>query len=388
MRERWRGKLALWSLLAVTALVITGLYVASPTSPRTEPEQVPVRVDVVPVQYRAGNLPVVLEGVASAADQVAVLAEVSGAVVERPEYFRNGSVVEAGQLLLALDPHNYELALAERRSQVSAARLHLADTRARASVARRGNANSGNAYARLEPHLEEAQARLAAAEAGLARAQRDLASTRVVAPFRGRLAEVRASPGQFVRAGETLAVLSSVDRMEVRLPLRDEWLALLDLPLAGDAGITPLPVLLHGRFAGREVSWSGQIVRREGGVDRNRMIYLVASVEAADAGPVPLEPGVLVRAEMQGRHLDALARLPRSVLNNDGSVWLVDDAQRLRRRKVQLLHQDEQHVYVGSGLQSGDRVAVNGSLRWLEGARVVPREQSLAMQPSTVVTPR
>jgi RND family efflux transporter MFP subunit len=378
MPDALRRQAVVLAVLLISALIVLVLYLWSPASERSEAVDGAVRVDVTRVMYQARTLPVVLEGIAAAADQIAVVAEVSGTVVKRPEVFRDGGVVAAGDLLLAVDAQNYQLALAERSSQVSAARLHLADTRARASVARRVNGNNDNAYARLEPHLEEAEARLAAAEAGLKRAQMDLAKTRVVAPFHGRLREVRASPGQFIRAGEVIATLSSTDRIEVRLPVRDEWLALLDLPLQHDAPITPIPARLHGRFAGRDVVWQGELVRREGGLNQNRMLYLVVQVIDADSNPVPLEPGVLVRAEIEGRYQERIASLPRSVLSGDRNVWVVDDEQRLRRRQVQVVHQDDSRVYVGSGLQDGDRVALSGALRWLEGSRIMPREQQIS----------
>ena len=380
MLEFVRRRSAATMVLAATAVVLLMMYAWSPGSERVEPVDGALRVDVVGVQYQALRLPVLLEGIASAADQVVVLAEVSGSVINRPEALRDGGVVSAGELLLEIDPQSYQLALAERRSQVSAARLHLADTRARAKVARRVNGDKGNDYARLVPHLEEAEARLDAAQAGLARAEMELAKTSVVAPFHGRLRDVRASPGQFVRAGEAIATVFSTDRIEVRLPVRDEWLALLDLPLSGAGLITPVATRLHGRFAGRDVIWQGHLVRREGGINQNRMLYLVVQVDDADKGEVPLEPGVLVRAEIEGKYHPHIASLPRSVLSGGTNVWLIDEQQRLRRRTVEVIHQNDERIYIGGGLQDGDQVALSGASRWLEGAQVIPREQTIASQ--------
>ncbi|MFN3714376.1 MAG: efflux RND transporter periplasmic adaptor subunit [Alcanivoracaceae bacterium] len=364
----------LWWIAACTALVLAGLYSWSPKAERTEIIDSGLLVDVIQVRYSSGALPIELEGIAQAADQIALVAEVSGVVVERPEWFRNGGQVDQGALLLAIDDQPYRLALAERRSQVSAAALHLADVRAKASVARRVNGDKATPYARLVPHLEEAEARLAAAEASLKRAEMELARTRLQAPFAGRVRDVTVSPGQFIHSGERLATLYSTDRIEVRLPLRDEWLALMELPLGSDATVAPIPVILRGRFAGRDAQWQGQIVRREGGLNRNRMIYLVARVDDADQGEVPLEPGVLVTVEVAGRQLDRVARLPASVLAGRQSVWVVDADNRLRQRTVEVIHQSRRDVWVGQGLQDGDRIAASGALRWLEGALVQPRD--------------
>jgi len=170
--------------------------------------------------------------------------------------------------------------------------------------------------------------------------------------------------------------------------VRDEWLALLDLPLSGDAVIEPVTAHLHGRFAGRDVVWQGQLVRREGGINQNRMLYLVVQVEDADKGAVPLEPGVLVRAEIEGKYQPRIAALPRSVLSAGTNVWLVDEQQRLRRRQVEIVHQDSDYVYISDGLKDGDQIALSGALRWLEGAQVLPQEQSVAPRSSAFLDAR
>lgn len=373
MLERLRGSSALLVILAITLLVLTSLYVMQPTSDRAETRDQGVLVDVLTVSYGESHVPLELEGIAQAADQVVIMAEVSGSIVERPDWLRDGALVPSGETLLVLDEQPYRLALAERRSQVSAAALHLADVQAKASVARRVNGDGGSPYAQFVPHLQEAESRLEAAEASLQRARMELQRARIKAPFAGRLKQVNASPGQFIRAGEAIAVLYTTGQIEVRLPLRDDWLALLDLPLNGEALLVPVPVTLKGRFAGRDGQWQGHIVRREGGVNRNRMIYLVARVDQADQGEVPLEPGVLVSVEVAGRQFEHLARLPRSVLAGDNTVWVVDADNRLRRRTVAVVHESSRYVYVVDGVQEGEQIALSGALRWLDGALVQPR---------------
>ena len=62
------------------------------------------------------------------------------------------------------------------------------------------------------------------------------------------------------------------------------------------------------------------------------------------------------------------------------NVWLIDEQQRLRRRTVEVIHQNDERIYIGGGLQDGDQVALSGASRWLEGAQVIPREQTIASQ--------
>lgn len=378
--------------MVVLVMVIAALYFLPRENQRAPVTESGLLVDAVQPRFAVTRIPLQLEGIVQAADQVSLLAEVSGTVIARPEHVRSGALVNIDDPVVQIDPQHYQLALAERQREVKAAALHLADTEAKARVARRVNGNKGSAFARLVPHLQEAQARLTAAKAGLQRAELDLARTRINAPFAGRLDSVNVSVGQFVRVGEVLATLSSTQRMEVRLPVRDEWLALIDFPLGGNnaspdaTGTTPhdatdtAPTLtLKGSFAGREGSWPARLVRREGGVNRNRMVYLIAEVSDAAAGPLPLEPGVLVRTRIAGRPMPRIAELPRSVLAGADAVWLIDADNRLRRRPVTVVHRDRESVYISGGISEQDRLLLQGGMRWLEGALVQPRDQALTL---------
>jgi len=327
-------------------------------------------VAVLPVRWQSLTLPIRAEGIVQPARQIALIASVSGRVMDTDDAFRNGGLVEAGTRLLQLDPEPFELALARQRHDTSSASLHLAETRARARVARRTSGPDASPYALLQPHLAEAEARLAAANAALRNAELQLADTRIAAPFTGRLKDVAVQTGQYVNAGERLATLYTTESMEVRLPVRDRWLALLDDEAAPR-------VTLRGDFGGTTRRWQGRIVRREGGLNENRMIYLVAQIEVGEGGTAP-EPGLLVQADIEGRTLAGVVRLPRSVLAGERQVWRLDEQQRLRRQAVTPLYEDDQWLYLPTALPEGTRIVLHGGLRWLEGSRVRPHTDALA----------
>jgi multidrug resistance efflux pump len=70
-----------------------------------------------------------------------------------------------------------------------------------------------------KPQLEEAQARLASAEADLEQARHDLAKTTVIAPYDGLVSAKNTDIGQFVTTGASIAETFAVDYAEVRLPI-------------------------------------------------------------------------------------------------------------------------------------------------------------------------
>jgi RND family efflux transporter MFP subunit len=357
-------------LLAV-ALLVLSLYVISPGAAR-EPDQ--PRVLALPtesVQYQSVRIPVHSRGKVQSARRIPLATDVGGQVVSVADTFRDGGFVEAGTTLIELEKEPFELDIARQRNQVRAAKLHLAETRANAEVARENNARSSG-FARFEPQMAEAKSRVEAARAGLRSAQRRLEKATIEAPFTGRLDQVAVQSGQYVQAGMELARLYSTGELEVRLPVRDDWLELLGFPLKPDAPLPSMDVRLEGRFAGRQGRWQGEVLRREGGLNRNQMVFLIVRVGPPENDAPPLEPGVFVQAELTGEPRDRVALLPRSSMAGHDSVWVLDDDKRLRRRGVEVLYRDQDHLYVTEGLESPAEVVKAGGMRLLEGTRVEP----------------
>jgi RND family efflux transporter MFP subunit len=219
-------------------------------------------------------------------------------------------------------------------------------------------------------------------------AERDLARTEVRAPFDGRVRDERVDVGQFVSRGVSVGTLYAVDFAEVRLPVPDEELAFLDLPLVwpGElpAGEGP-EVRLVARFGGDEHEWLGRVVRTEGEIDpRSRMVHVVARVEdpygrRAAAGRPPLAVGLFVQAHIRGKLARAVALLPRAALRESGQVLVVDAAGRLRFRDVDVLRAQRDEVVIRAGLADGERVSLSPLTTVVDGMRVrVAPPQSVA----------
>lgn len=368
---------ALFWLAAVTLVVTLFLYLSPSGVERQGAQDNSVVLDVLPVQVAPSRIRIKANGMAQPASQIPLIAEVSGRVLGVDAQFVSGAVVSEDIVLAKVDPEPYQLSLAQRRNEVSAASLHLADTRARASVAERTAGKRATDYARMVPHLAEAQTRLEAAKAALRSAELELARTEIRAPFAGRLRDVQVQAGQYVTAGQLLGYLYTPDQMEVRLPVRDQWLSMIELPDDGRSPAQPVRVTLRAQYAGVEREWQGEIVRREGGLDKNQMVVLVARVSPGE-DQVALEPGVWLEAEIEGTEMSGVAVLPETVVGRDNRVWLVNREQRLERRNIAVLYRDDKQVYVSNGLANGDQVVLAGNLRMMEGAEVKVRQPWLS----------
>ncbi|MEH6591026.1 MAG: efflux RND transporter periplasmic adaptor subunit [Halioglobus sp.] len=391
MTASWRRN-GMWT--TVVLLVGVGLayflLVGKPApEPVPLPEVGPPTVDTVTVEPRALAIAVDTQGTVAPVREINLVSRVAGMVESVSNRFAEGGFFVAGEELLKLEDVDYQFVIARAESQVAAAAQRVAEEKGRALQASREWRDLGSVQANAlflrEPQLASAQAALKAAEADLGAARLDLNRTSIKAPFNGRISEKHVGLGQYVAPGALIAKVYDTDKVQVRLPLTDRQVALLDLPLNYDGG--PLvadagaAVHLQARFANQLWEWQGRIVRTDANIDVNsRVVYAVAEVDKpfardADSQRPPLAPGLFVHALISGRELPAVVILPRTALRSDGSVMVVDSEQITSLRPVTELDSDSTRVWV-QGLASGDRVIVGGGVSINAGMKVAVRNGS------------
>ena len=360
------------AIIVAAALGARTMVNLRPDAPTRPPMVIIPQVRVVEVELTEVTLTVKSQGTVEPRTQSQLVPEVSGRIIEVSPSFVAGGFFEAGDVLFKTDPHDYEQALVQRNAEVESARLHIAQEEAEAEGAQWGWDRVGTGQARSltlrEPQIASAKAELAAAKANLETAQRNLERTEVRAPFSGRVRQKNVDVGQFVTVGAPVARIYAVDAAEVRLPLPNEDLAYLDLPLnyRGESGRIRGPaVTLRAEFAGRIHEWQGRIVRTEGEIDpQTRMVHVVAEVQNPyGRGPDPTRPplaaGMFVEAEIVGRTVEHVAIVPRAALRGPSQVLVVDVNSRLRFRDVEVLRATTNELFILGGLETGDRVNVS-----------------------------
>jgi RND family efflux transporter MFP subunit len=371
--------------LGVLGLGVLGVIVLLATRPEVAPrtpDVVAPLVRVVDVELADLPLSVSTHGTVAPRTESALIPEVSGRVLEISPSLVSGGFFASGDLLIRIDPRDSEIAL--ERARAAVARTASEEARANAELTR-GRALAARDFA-SDAQLDDAvrnqavaAAALREARAALVQAERDLARTSLRAPFDGRVRDESVDVGQFISRGAAVATLYAVDWAEVRLPVPDEELAFLDLPMVwrGEQADALGPeVKLFARFGGAEHEWRGRVVRTEGEIDaQSRMVHVVARVEdpygrGADATRPPLAVGLFVRGEIQGRTAPGVAVLPRSALRADGRVLVLGDDGRLRFRDVEVLRTLRDEVVVSGGLATGERVCVSPLEMVVDGMHV------------------
>jgi RND family efflux transporter MFP subunit len=376
-------------ILPFAILVVGGVIAVAmvksraPVPTRPTVEYAPL-VRVVEAQPQELRLKVNTQGTVKARTETNLVAEVAGTIIKVSRGFNSGGFFEKGNVLLEIDPSDYRVAVATAEGSLAQAKVRLETEEAQAEVAREEWAQLGTGgdspLATRELQLQEAKAALAAAEAMLEKASRDLARTKVRAPFAGRIRAKLADLGEYVAPGVPVASVYSVDFAEVRLPVPDADLAFLDLPMdyRGAAAQEPGPeVVLYADFAGQRHSWNGRIVRVEGEIDRaSRMVNVVAQVEDpygkhGGDDPLPLAVGMFVEAEIMGSLVANAMVVPRTALRGE-RVLVVDEEDRLRFRDVDVLRVDRGFAVIVGGLGAGDRVCVSTLEAVSDGMKVRP----------------
>lgn len=376
-------KILLPILIVIGALLAAYALVASRAQPETrQPDSVLPVVRAHLVELETVDLSVPSQGTVTPRTESVLVPEVAGRILKVAPAFAAGGFFEAGTPLVEIDTHDYRQALVQARSLEAQARLRVAQIDAEAQLARdewktlgRGEATPLTLF---EPQLAEAQAALEAALAGVARAEKNIERTVVRAPYAGRVRTKQVDVGQVVMPGTPLAVVYAVDYAEVRLPLADDELAYLDLPMGyrGESAVKRGPrVTLRASFGGQLHAWEGRIVRTEGMIDpQSRMIHTVARIKdpygKAVEGRPPLAAGMFVDAEIAGKTLESVAVIPRRALRPDGRILVIDDENRLRYREIEIARAQQKTLIVSAGLQAGERVCTSNLSAVIDGMRV------------------
>ena len=382
----------------VTAAILLGAIAVAVIMVRLRPEpprrpagsELPL-VTAAPIEAGDGPIRVYGSGSVRPRAEIDVSPEVTGKIVYVNPSFQSGGRVAAGELLVRIDPSDYENRVRQAEADVAAQRVSVLQAEEEARIAReeygqfqareaRRTASNGasatepSPLALREPQLQAARASLARAEAQLADAALALGRTEVTAPFAGIVRSESADIGRFVAAGQSVGRLYASDVVEVVVPLSDGDAALIPGLWELEAGDDDRGVRARALndFGGRRYLWEGYVDRAEAALDeQTRTIDVVVRIpspflpgtpvegESPIEGP-PLLVGQFAQVEIAGAEMDSYFVLPRRALRPGNEVWSVDSGGRVRIVPVTVLQEIEDEVFVVGDLDAGHSVIVAG----------------------------
>ena len=364
---------------------------------RTPPKRIPP-AKIIPLvrfhlaQPKEHTFRIETNGSVQAAHESSIVALVPGQIEWLSDKLEAGIQVRKNQVLLKIDPSDFLTQVETAKAGIAKAELRLAEERKEAQLAlqewkRSKEKGEPDPLLLRKPQITEALASLNAAKNTFEQAKRNLGRTQVKAPFDGIIDSRLVDRGTWVGPGTPLFRIFSTDAVEVRLPLRTDDLAWIDLPrdLSKTMEKTKLPsVRLSARFAGKEVQWMGRIVRMEGRIDpKSRMAHLIARVEKPFGHTPPLYPGLFVRASIEGRRMSQVFEIPRITVQDETFVIMIDKDNRLHRQPIEVLKKNRDTVIVGSGVKAGQRLLMSFLETIVDGMRVRTSDQEQDPSQST-----
>ena len=359
--------------ITLAALVLGIVFIAAIATLKPAPEKAKrpppplLMVDVITAAPQHLRPQLLSQGTVAPKREIDLISQVSGKVIAVADDYGNGSFFRSGDQLIQIESDEYQFAVVRAKAQLAKALEQVALEKGRSRQAKREWRDLGdrtaNALFLREPQLAAAEATLESARADLDKANLDLSRTQIVTPFQGRIRQTFVDLGQFVGPGARIAKIYSTDVVEVRLPLSDRQVSLIDLPVNfEDAATANYPnVTLRSTVGDRHYEWNGKIVRTESSIDiQSRMTYAVAEIqnpfkEDPNSDRPPLSIGMFVEAEIEGRSIANAVPLPKQIIYRGDEILVLNANNEIAMQKLTIVQSDGDSV-VAVDIPSGTRV--------------------------------
>lgn len=380
---RWKQTLLLCTAILLVGGAVTAIiFFTEPTAARSgATKTTAMLVDVMEVQRETVQPTVEAMGTVVPAQDIVLRPRVGGEIIRRADAFTPGGYVRKGDVLLQIDPSDYEHALRQRQSELRQALADLEVERWQRDIAEREYRLRGDtldlseqnrAVALREPQFDAAQSRVESGRAAVAQAELDLERTTVRAPFDAHILRRDANLGSQVGPGDALGRLVGLDTywVEATVPLAKlRW-----LPVSGD-GRSGATVRIRNRTAWDEGEFrEGRLAEVLGALEgETRMARVLVAVsdpharQSENRSQPRLMIGAYVETQMKARVLQDVVRLDREYVRDGDTVWVMEDGA-LRIRDAQIVFRDAEHAYIQEGLESGDRVVTTNLSSVSDGA--------------------
>lgn len=281
---------------------------------------------------------------------VTIVSEIDGVIEALP--FEEGGAIEGRAEIALLDD-------AQLKAEVTRAEALVVQQQATFSrveeVVAQGAASAQD--------LDDASANLKVASANLAVARTRRSKTRILAPFAGLVGSRLVSPGAFVRAGQAITSLASIDDLRIHFSVPERFLSQL-LPGAAVSVTTPA-------YPDRELTGVVSVIEPVLDAD-TRTARVIARAKNS---------GRLIRPGMSANVSVILAERPNALTlqveavfakGSQSFVYTIGPDSTVAMAPVALGTRLRDRVEVLDGLQAGDRVVSAGHQKLFPGAKVLP----------------
>ncbi len=414
----WAGRI----LRFVFVLVILGAaggisaywLTHKPKANRQPKETKAILVEVQQVQPRQEQVVIRAMGTVVPTRSIELGSRVRGEIIRVSPRFMPGGQFHAGDLMVKIDPNDFDLAVRLQQAQVdkasatvdqavsAIAQQQAALTKAQSALALEMGQQSAalgeykllgetikpedEALVLRKPQLKEAQANCDSAEAAtqaskalrdaakaseaaskvaLEQAQLDLKRTEVRSPFNVMVRTRNVNLGTQVAIGLSLASLVGTDEYWLELSIPADELKRIQIPDFNSTTGSQVRVYHSGAW-GPETYRMGVVTRLMSEIEpQGRMARLLVTV--ADPLDLKASPqtrkqlilGSYVNVEIVGQKLSNVVPVERTAVREGNHVWVMDSGDKLDIREVKIAWTGSEQVLVSDGIAAGDRLIVS-----------------------------
>ena len=372
-------------ILSLAGLLTFALIKSRKPPKRKEQEDLAPLVTIKQVKAQDIQMVVSAYGTISPKVEVDIVPEVPGKVISINSELKVGGLIPAGEQILQIDERDYKFAVQQTDAVVADAQVRYDIEVAEADVARREweelhpGTEPNSPLVLRESQVRQAKAALESAKAQLATAKLRLERTSLSLPFDVLIISEKVDLGQYMVAGQPVAVAYGIDTVEIEVPLKDDELAWFDV-FENSTALNKGKILtektraiVKADFAGAEHTWNGYVSRTTGQVDKmSRMISVVVEVpkpfERSNGRP-PLLPGVFAEVLIQGKMLENALAVPRDAVHEGNKVWAVKD-DLLHIQSLDIVRADKDFAYATARPDQNATIVTSSLDSVMEGMKV------------------
>jgi len=370
--RRWQVLLPVCLAAAIAAVLVYRSVQAAAVKPAPAARVVPV----VTAQVRKTDLPVHLSGLGTVVptEAVTVRTRVDGQLMS--VNFKEGQVVQKGELLMQVDPRPFQVQLLQAEGQMAKDQAALKNARMDLerfrTLVRQGIIPQQQMDAQTNA-ADQAEAAVKSDQAGLESAKLNLTYSRITAPLSGTVGLRLVDPGNMVKASDAtgLVVITPLSPINVVFTIPADNIQAV---LAGSRGARPMAVDAYDRDFARKLA-SGVLLAVDNQVDpATGTVRLKAQFPNRDNA---LFPNQFVNARLQTSTLSGALIVPAAAVQRSPKgnfVYVVKPDSTVELRPVEILITEADTIALKSGVQEAEKVVIDGQDKLSPGAKVAPSD--------------
>jgi membrane fusion protein, multidrug efflux system len=380
LRKKWIIFIPI--IIAIAVLIVLKQNKKEPIRDQVQERTTHVRVISVP------NIAIIPQvtgyGTVQPASNWRAISQVKGKVIFKNTKLKKGSILTADQILIKIDPTDYQLSISQTNADIAAVEAQLSELiikeentrlglkiekkslkllskelQRQKKVAKKGGVSFSDVEKQERSYLGQQQvvqnqhntlnllpsqkalldAQLLRLQSQMQSLQRDLANTEITLPFSGRVAEVNIEENQYIGEGELLLSVDSLDKVEieVQLPLSDLRSIMysdkvlndiLDRDRKGEHVHSHIKAQVQLKMGEEILFWKAKFARLSDSLDpKTRTVGAIVEVDNpyANVQPgvrPPLIKGLFVAVKLTGKSLQNSIVVPNSALHSFPSAEL------------------------------------------------------------------